>query len=173
MSKQYWPAIILIAAGVLLFLNGLDLIDMRFADIVSYGFIVGGILWFGNGMGRTDRKGVLAGTFFTAFGAVMVMMREGILRTHDDFGFAMFFYALGLANLVYFLVRSERWYNFGWAAAYAAIGSALLLSHYGYFSRWFIFHTIETYWPLILVAIGILFIIKGYRKRDGKLASST
>ena len=93
MKKQYWPAIILISVGALLLLYQTDLIDFSIADVISYGFVLIGILFLINSFNRSDKKGLLGGVFFTVFGTTMILMREYTLPRDDEFGFAAFYFS--------------------------------------------------------------------------------
>ena len=68
MSIRYLPGILLILAGIILFLNEIDLLSLSKSDIFTYGFIIIGILLLTKGYNRSDKKGILGGTFFLSYG---------------------------------------------------------------------------------------------------------
>jgi hypothetical protein len=173
MFKQYWPAIVLITVGVILLLNSTDLIDFSAGDLLTYGFILIGILLLLSGLGREDKKGVLGGAFFLTYGIVLTLMRTGALYRDDDLGFGSFFLALAVGNLIYYAFKSERTSNLAWGIIFAFIGGSFLLSFYGYISHWYLVDQIERYWPLALVLAGILLIYKGFRRHSGKVVGTT
>ncbi len=167
MSKHYWPAIILILIGVLLILYQTDLLDFSTADVISYGFVLIGVIFLVNSRNRTDKKGILGGVFFTLFGITMILMREYTLPRDDEFGFAAFFLALALGNFAYLPFKKDKTTNLIWGIVFGAFGGILLWVYYGYYPSWYIYEQIEMYWPVILIVIGASMIIKAYvRKRD-------
>jgi hypothetical protein len=167
MKKQYWPAIILIVIGLLLILYQTDLIDFSIADVMSYGFVLIGVIFLINSLNRTDKKGLLGGVFFTFFGITMILMREYALPRDDEFGFAAFFIALALGNFAYLPFKKDKSTNVIWGIIFGALGGILLYAYYGYYPSWYIYEQIEVYWPVILIVIGGAIIIKAYvRKRD-------
>lgn len=167
MNKQYWPAILLILIGVLLILYQTDLLDFSIADVISYGFVLIGVILLANSLKRTDKRGILGGVFFTLFGITMILMREHTLPRDDEFGFAAFFLALALGNFVYLLFKKDKTTNLIWGIVFGALGGLLLWVYYGYYPSWYIYEQIEMYWPVILIVVGASMIIKAYiRKRD-------
>jgi hypothetical protein len=167
MKKQYWPAIILISIGALLLLHQTDLVDFSIADVLSYGFVLIGIVLLVNSLNRSDKKGLLGGVFFTVFGTNMILMREYVLPRNDEFGFAAFFLSLALGNIVCIPFKKDKTTNIIWASIFGAIGGILLWVYYGYYPSWYIYEQIATYWPVILILLGLAVIIKAYvRKKD-------
>ena len=167
MNKQYWPAIILISIGTLLLLYQTDLIDFSTADVVSYGFVLIGVILLINSLTRSDKKGLMGGVFFTVFGLTMILMREYMLPRDDEFGFAAFFFALAIANFAYIPFKKDKTNNIIWGSVFAVLGGILLWTHYGYYPPWYIYEQVGTYWPLILIVIGAAIIIKAFaRKRE-------
>ncbi len=165
MNKQYWPAILLILIGVLLILYQTDLLDFSIADVISYGFVLIGVIFLVNSRNRTDKRGILGGVFFTLFGITMILMREYILPRDDEFGFAAFFLALALGNFAYLPFKKDKTTNLIWGIVFGALGGLLLWVYYGYYPSWYIYEQIEMYWPVILIVIGASMIIKAYAKR--------
>ncbi len=165
MQKQYWPAIILITIGSILLLHQMDLLDFSKADFISYGFLLIGIILLVNGLSRTNKKGLLGGVFFSSFGLSMVLMRERFFPRDDEFGFAAFFLALALANFVYMPFGKDKTNNLTWGIIFGVIGGFLLWTYFGYYPTWYIYDMIETYWPLILIVVGVSMIIKAYTKK--------
>jgi len=163
----------MITVGVILLLNSTDLIDFSAGDLLTYGFILIGILLFLSGIGREDKKGVLGGTFFLAYGVVLTLMRTGAFYRDDDLGFGALFLALAAGNLVYYVFKSERTSNLTWGIIFSVVGGVFLMSYYGYINRWFLFDQIEHYWPVALVVVGILLIYKGFRHREEKVVNTT
>jgi len=167
MNKHYWPAIMLILVGVLLILYQTDLLDFSTADVISYGFVLIGVILLANSINRTDKRGILGGVFFTLFGITMILMREYTLPRDDEFGFAAFFLALALGNFAYLPFKKDKTTNLIWGIVFGALGGVLLWVYYGYYPSWYIYEQIEMYWPVILIVIGASMIIKAYvRKRD-------
>jgi hypothetical protein len=165
MKKHYFTGIILIIIGITILLFQNDWIDFSRADFVTYGCIAVGILFLWKGFQRTDKRGILGGVFFTAYGATMLLMRERVLPRDDEFGLAAFFLVLAIANFVYMFYKSDKITNLIWGSIFGIIGALFLWIYYGYYPSWYVYDQIELYWPLILVLIGAGMIVKGISKR--------
>jgi hypothetical protein len=166
MTKQSIAAIILIAVGLLLFLEQLDLIYLSGGDYLVYGSIIGGILWFFNGANRIDKKGILAGTFFFSFGIILWLMRNYYYLRSDELIVAGFFISLALANLVYFLFKLSSTNNVIFAVIFGVLGGGFLFAYLDYYPLYRFFYQIEHYWPMVLIIFGLVLLYKGLRRRD-------
>jgi hypothetical protein len=167
MQKQYWSGIILIAIGVLILLYQIDLIDFSRADLVTYGCIFLGIIFLVKGVNDPQRHGIFGGVFFSVFGLSMLLMRERIFPRADEFGIALFFGSLALANLVYMIFKTDKTLNLIWGIIFAVVGGLFYWSYAGYYPPWYVYEQIKTFWPLALVILGVAMIVKGYaKKRD-------
>jgi hypothetical protein len=169
MKKQYWPAITLIVIGVLLILYQTDLLDFSTADLVSYGFVLIGVVFTLKSINRSDRRGILGAVFFTLFGITMILMREYILPRDDEFGFSAFFVALALGNFAYLPFKKDKTTNLIGGIVFAVIGALMLWAYYGYYPSWYIYEQLWLYWPVILIVFGTVMIVRAYiRRRDEK-----
>jgi hypothetical protein len=166
MRRHYWSGIILIVIGLLMLLDELDIMSLEWFDILFYGCIVIGIVKFNNGLNRTDKQGILGGTFFTGFGILMLLISNRVLTTADEFVFAVFFLALALANIVYIILGGYHWFNLAWAVIFSAIGGLFLLSYYGDYSYWNLYDIISTYWPVAFILTGLNMLLRGIKKRQ-------
>lgn len=166
MAKQSITAIILITVGSLLFLEQIDLLYLSGRDYLVYGAIVGGILWFINGINRDDKKGILAGTFFFSFGIVLWLMRNYYFIRSDELGFSAFFLCLALANFVYFIFRRSSVNNIVFGVIFGILGGSLLISHLDYYPYWRFFDHVEQFWPVVLILFGFALLYKGLRKKE-------
>jgi len=167
MKKQYWPAIMLILVGSLLILYQTDLLDFSTADLVSYGFVLIGVIFILKCINRSDRRGILGAVFFTLFGITMILMREHTLPRDDEFGFAAFFVALALGNFAYLPFKKDKSTNLIGGIIFGVLGVLLLWAHYGYYPSWYIYEQVWIYWPVILIILGTVIIVRAYiRRRD-------
>lgn len=166
MAKQSITAIVLIAVGTLLFLDQIDLLYLSSGDYFIYGSIIGGILWFINGINRIDKKGVLAGTFFTSYGLVLWLMKNYYFVRSDELGFATFFLCLALANFVYLLFKRNSTNNLIFGIIFGVLGGGLFLSHLEYYPIWRFYYHVDHYWPVLLIVSGVIILLKSYHKKE-------
>jgi hypothetical protein len=169
MRRHYWSGIILIFVGLLLLLDEMNTIQLEWYDILFFACIVIGLIKFRNGWGRSDKRGILGGTFFITFGLLMELISNHYLVSDDDFVFAIFFLSLSLANLVYFILRNFRWGNLTWAVIFGATGGLFLISYYGYYPRWYLYDILSTYWPVAIILLGVTLLVRGLKKQHHAL----
>ena len=164
--RDYAGPIILIGLGIYLLFNQLDYLSFRWADILTYGFILIGFIMFLNAFDHPHKKGILGGVFFMSYGITLSLMRYHVIYPDDYFGYGAFFLALALGNLMYFFFRTDRIINLTWAVIFAAVGAIFASMYFGLFHPWYIEEQVEAYWPLALIVLGLGIIFNAYRKRD-------
>ena len=164
--RDYTGPIVLIALGAYLLFTQLDLISFSWQDVITYGFILIGFIMFLNAFDRPDRRGILGGVFFMSYGVTLSLMRFSYVYPNDYFGYGTFFLALALGNLVYFLFRTERTQNLVWSAVFGGVGAVFLLMYFGYFHPWMVEDYVRTYWPLALILVGLVLILKALKNRN-------
>ena len=99
---------VVLFSGVLLILYQTDLLDFSMSDMISYGFVLIGVVFFIKCINRSDRRGILGAVFFTLFGIAMILMREYTLPRDDEFGFAAFFVALAAGNFAFLPFKKDK-----------------------------------------------------------------
>ncbi len=166
MRRHYWSGIILIVIGLLMLLDEMDIMALEWFDILFYAFIVIGLSKFSNALNRTDKQGVLGGTFFISFGILMLLISNRFLVTADEFVFGVFFLSLALANIVYIVLGGYHWFNLAWAVIFSAIGGLFMLSYYGDYSYWHLYDILATYWPVAFILSGLNLLLRGIKKHQ-------
>jgi uncharacterized protein (DUF486 family) len=160
------PAILLILAGVFLLLHQADLLSFDKTDLLTYGMIVLGILLFGKGLAHQTNRGILGGTFFMAFGAVLTLMKFEIIPRADMLGFSLFFLSLALASLVYFMFQPGDKANLVMTMVCGLVGGIGLLDFYDLYSGWYLLQDIMRFWPVLLILFGIQLIRKAHKRNS-------
>ena len=103
----------------------------------------------------------------------MWMMRNYYFVRDDEFGLASFFLCLALANFVYFIFKRNSTNNVIFGVIFAILGGGFLLSYFHYYPLWRFFDHIESYWPVALIAFGLVLLFKGLKKREELSAEQT
>ena len=133
--------------------------------LITYGFILIGILMLVNSFDNPEKKGLLGGVFFLSFGALMSFMRFNYMYQSEQFGMGAFLISLALANLVFYAVLSRN-INLVWGIIYVAAGAVFMAMDFGILYSWEVLDQVAVYWPLGLIAVGLVIIYNAYRKRD-------
>ena len=165
MNKSYFFPVLLIATGIILLLVEFSMIDLSRPYIFALVFIVISGLLFRKAYYSPEKKGVLGGTFFLLMTITIVLMDKGILDTANMVGFPMIFINLGIANVVYFIFSRINFSNLTFGIIFILASAPFLLHHYNYIPYWKLFDTLETYWPVLLITMGIGFLLEGFVKK--------
>lgn len=163
--KKYTGPIILIGLGVYFLLQQFEILSFHVRDLITYGFILIGILMLLNSFDNPEKKGLLGGVFFISCGALMSFMRYNYMYQSEEFGIGAFLISLALGNLVYFAIISRN-INLVWGIIYLAAGAVFMAMDFGFLYSWEVLDQVSVYWPVGLIAVGLIIIFNAYRKRD-------
>ncbi|MHB2153025.1 hypothetical protein ACX8XN_01360 [Calditrichota bacterium GD2] len=160
MSHQRFVGIILILAGGMLLVHQLGWLDLDGSAFIGILSVLIGLSFLRKALLRPDHKGVLGGTFFTLFGLALLLFSSW----HGPLGRALLvgalFVSLAAANLTYFFANGmQRTFNLFMFFFFGAIGGSILMVYFGVFDVWQFEEVVSTYWPLILVALGLAILV--------------
>lgn len=165
MRRSNIAAWVLIVFGALLLLHQFDIFSLDKVNLLIVASFFLGIILLGKGYDHPQKNGILGGSFFILLGLIFLFMRIDILPIEDMLGAGLIFVALGLANLIYFLLTRTRVSNLNWAIIFFFIGAPFLIVYYNYMPDWELVDYFRTYWPVLLIIIGALLLIESFVKR--------
>ncbi len=160
----------LILLGAILLINQFEWLEFDRFFVVLLISIVLAALYFQRAQIHPRKKGIIGGSFFTLFAILIILMKIGVFPISDSFGFGMLAIALGISNLIYYLMTRIRLGNAVAGLIFILLGLPPVFSYYGYFSAWDLADLYSTYWPLLLILIGGGILIDQSRKRARKSA---
>ncbi len=168
MRRHNFLASVLIAFGLFLILNQFNVIYFSRLNIFITVSTFFGIVLLNKGFSHPMKKGILGGSFFMLFAVILVLMHFDFLPINDQIGTGLIFILLGLANIIYFLAYPKKTANIIFAILFLLFGLPFLLTHYDILSSWMIKDYFMTYWPVLLILIGLGLLIDGMLKRKQK-----
>jgi len=173
MNKQQKTGLLLIIIGGLILLNQFQIFDLSAKNIVAVTSLLLGMLLLKKSLTSPERKGLLGGSFFLIWGIMLLFFNFNSEMGRTLF-FGQLFLSLGLANLIYFLFSGvTRATNFFVFVLFAAIGGTMIAAYYGLLDVWHLEEILDTYWPVILILLGIFILIDSYRNRNRELEEET
>jgi hypothetical protein len=74
---------------------------------------------------------------------------------------------VGAGFLMMFIRHPRHWHILIPALFFGGLGTLMLLSELGYFSRWEVMSVVRTYWPIVLILFGAsLLLSRGYPRKS-------
>ncbi len=153
--------------GVLLIIVGVALLLDRLAAI-HFGW--NRIFWatmvfFGGAMVvrafmDNVRRGIFFGTVIFLFGLLFLLRSFHLVEGRFHLFFPATFIILGFAFLVLFVFDPQDWHLLIPTGIFLSLGIVFMLTELEYFDRWEIWYTLKTWWPLVLILIGLSMILR-------------
>lgn len=163
-QKSLLPGFVLVAVGTYLLLRKMGLVAFHWREVIPFVLILGGAFFLGPVFKRRDPGAAFWATALLLFGVFF------LLRNYDIFSFGFHFYAagdfwpvflivFGVSFIIQYLVKPDDW-------GILVPGAVLLFIGCAFLSRNLFWFDFSTYWPLLLIVIGVSLVINGYRKRQ-------
>jgi len=155
----------LIVAGVLLLLNQLGLFEPSRPNVIMLGSFFLGVLLLNKGRRHPQRHGILGGSFFILLGLTLFLMKKGVLAIDDTLGTGLLLIDLGLANIIYFVLKPEKLSNLTWGLIFSTAGAPFIIVYAGWVPLWLLEDIISTYWPVVLILFGLGLLGESLRRK--------
>ena len=168
MNGRIIAAWTLIVIGSIILLHQMDLVYLDRPNILSVIFLGIGLFLSIKGFNHPKKSGILSGSFFILFGLAVIMMRMNFIPLNDSIGFGIVFLSLGMANFIYFAFRPKKATNIIFGIIFLIIGAPFVLSYYYYIPYWEIEDFFRTYWPVLLILVGLGLLAEGIIKNIKK-----
>ncbi len=164
MDRRKLAAWALILFGVILLGMQVNIIDPSRSTIVILLSAFLGIMLFTKGINHSKHKGILGGSFFLLISITLLLMNNNILPTDDQLGVAYILFDLAAANFIYYLFQKEFLSNIISGFIFVLIGLVIIIDYYKVLPLWFAIDLLQTYWPVILIIIGIIILYRASLK---------
>ena len=174
MNNQQRIGIILIIIGGLILLNQFQILSLSGKNLVGITSVLLGLLMIKKSFVRPKYKGLLGGSFFVIWGILLLAFKYTDQPLAHTLFFGNLFLSLGLANLIYFIFsgagKSIHLFIF---LLFASMGGTMIAAYYGKLDVWQLEDILDTYWPVILILLGVFILVDSYRGRRKDLDEVT
>ncbi len=161
--------ILLVAVGVVLLLDRVHLVYFGFGRILwLFLAFVGGWLVVRSFL-YNERGKAFWGTLLFLFSVFFFLRTFYIVGFHFRTFPAAVLFILGFGFLMLFVQNPRAWQVLIPAGLLGGLGAVFILADLGYLYRWDVEYAIRTYWPVILILIGLLLVFK---RRERQLPKS-
>jgi len=165
MRRSIAPGIILILMGGLLLLDKLGYYRLRWSTIYPLILLLLGVMFFSWVWRRGDKGAVFPGTILFLLGLFFFFRNSGLLPLYYLWEFwPVFLIIVGLAFVVLFIFKPHDWGVLVPGGILLFFGTVFLLNNI-YYLPWRTRELVGTFWPVILIIIGIGIILGQFKKR--------
>ncbi|HUL42867.1 MAG TPA: DUF5668 domain-containing protein [Bacteroidota bacterium] len=159
-QKIPWLGIALIVFGAAILLRKFHFIELEYWSIFWPLLMLMGLVIAGRGFSANRHGKIFWGTVLFLF-SLFFLLRAGDIMDVSAYLFPpSVFLIIGLAFLMLFLNNVREWYFLLLASVFGGIGSLLLLANYGYLYYWDVWELLRTYWPVVLIFLGVGLLLK-------------
>ncbi len=173
MDKRKVSAWSLIIIGATLLAMQLGILMPSRSTVVILISIFIGSLFFSRGLRHAKHKGILGGSFFLLLALTLLLMKFGVLPSDDQLGVALIILDLSAANFIYYLFQKEYISNIIVGFLLLIVGLIVFIDYYDVLPLWLTVDLLQTYWPVILIVIGVILLLKSNLNNRNKTTDLT
>ncbi len=172
MTRSYLTAWILISTGGLLILNYFGLLSLSRANTAILVSMFLAFIFIAKTLQSKSKSGLFGSTFFTLCSLMLIFMKFSWLPIDDRLGEGLVLAILAISNLINYIFSTRKISQLIWSFIFAAIAIPFIIAYYRLIPMDIISDFYETFWPAVLILIGVLVIIDGYIKRRRRMTDS-
>lgn len=155
-----WTGIIFIVLGVVLLLNQIDFIDVRFSQIAWGLLVLVGFIYTIRGYKNNIKSKIFWGTVIFLFSLYFLLSSLDLLEYHHRIFMPSLFLIFGFAFLTTYVGDIKDVWSLIISLILISSGIFLLLEDFGYFNWFDVKSIVRTYWPVILIIMGLGFLFR-------------
>ena len=176
MDKKKLSAWGLIILGAVLLSMQLGIIVPSRSTVIILISIFIGVMFFSRGLNHIKHKGILGGSFFLLLAITLTLMKLNVLPSEDQLGVSLIILDLAAANFIYYLFQRDTLSNIIVGFVFLVIGLIVFIDYYDVLPLWLTIDLVQTYWPVILIVIGVIILSKATinnKNKSNNLAQNT
>ncbi len=161
-----WVGLFLVIAGAALLLNRLDVVDVRFSQILWPCLALLGLFQVGQGFSHNRSGQIFGGTVLFLYSLFFFLRTTEYVNFHGYMFFPATLLIVGIAFFMMYLNNMREWFFLLPACLLIMVGAVFFLSEMEYIDGWDARQAVHTYWPIALIVVGIAIIL---RRRNSSL----
>jgi peptidoglycan/LPS O-acetylase OafA/YrhL len=122
-----------------------------------------GLLAATRGFSANYRWKIFWGTLCFLYGLFFFLRTTDVVQLHGHIFLPVSFLVFGVAFFMMYLNDMKEWFFLVPAVLLGGGGVLFILADMDYLSYWDVYDTVHTYWPVILILLGLGFI---FRRRN-------
>jgi hypothetical protein len=156
--------ILLIAIGSVILLHNEGIAVFHGDVLRSFGFIVFGLLFLINGMANPSKRGIYLGSLLLLTGTYFLLGYLNILGISRGLNISALTLACGISFYSLYMLKRKRLAYLLYGNLISLIGLFFLLEHMGKLPSYLLVYGVDTYWPVLLIAIGLIVLANSFMR---------
>jgi hypothetical protein len=158
-SSMPWFGALLVVIGIILLLRGIGIIHLEWSLLFWTAMGIGGAVWTVRGFRRSESAKVFWGTLLFLGGGFQILRSMPMLEVSSYYIAPAFILALGLAFVTAYICRPRSMPLLVGAVVFCSLAAGVWLVEFGYLYRWEVVSTVQDYWPVALILLGVSLLI--------------
>ena len=154
----------LVVVGAVLLMGKMNLFHIHFSSVFWPLVMLFSILGVSRGFARNRRGKIFWGTVGFLYGLFFFLRSAEFVEVPTRLFVPATFLIVGIAFFMTYLAKMKDWFFLIPAGIAGGVGTLFLLADLDYLSYWEVADTLHTYWPVILIVLGLVFLFR--RKQD-------
>lgn len=159
-SNISWFGILLVVIGIIMLLDHFSVFSIDFSTIFWPLMMLVGIVIVSRGFGGNHRGKIFWGSVLFLYSLFFFIRSIDYFDVHGRLIFPASFIIFGVAFFMMYLGNMKDWPLIIPSAILGAMGVIFILTEYGYLYRWDVWDAVVDYWPVLLIVVGIVMIMK-------------
>ena len=164
MRKSYspisWFGLALVVIGAVILLGKFHVLHIAFSTIIWPILMVLGLIGVGRGFTQNRRGKIFWNTVWFLYGLYFFLRSSDFLEIRTHLIVPATFLIFGIAFLMTYLNNVKDWFFLVPALLAGTVGTLFLLADLDYLSYWDVAESIRTYWPVVLILFGLVFLFR-------------
>ncbi len=161
-----WTGIILIILGLTLLLNRTNVIDVHFSQIIWGALILFGFVNTMRGYKYNQKGKIFWGTVIFLFSLYFLLNTIELFEFRHRVFIPAVFLIFGFAFLTTYINNLKDIMLLILSVMLISSGFFLILEDFGYFDFFDVRSIIKTYWPILLIILGLGMLFKAKKHQD-------
>lgn len=152
--------VVMVIVGLIILLDKIGILSLSWKKIISIVIVFYGAYLGYAGFGLNSNRKVFWGSIFFFFGIYLFVDSFGFLNPDVHFFWPVVMIVIGLSFFMSFVNRPKDFALLLPAVTLVGIGVLFLLTNLGVIYSFELWESVEKFWPVLLIILGLYFILK-------------
>ncbi len=158
--KIPWFGVALIIFGIAILVQKLHIVELDFANVFWPVMMLLAVINVGRGFSQERRGRIFGGTVWFLYSLFFFLRSADFIDMRPHMFVPATFITLGIGFLMIYVNNFRDWFAVIPAIILGGTGAVFLLADYGYLYYWDVWYAIRLYWPIVLIALGVIVMLR-------------